>query len=145
VYRTFVFVSSSTFSLLGAAQTRCWRLILIRNFRSAGKMKTPFRTSRCAKYQRATSKIHPSRFRLAGDKLLGLAMACSLRDSQQGLRVIASPDPTNQLPNSLSGQAIRPPGGSTAHLQLSKSSITTLHPQVVPLFRFVSCDFQRVA
>src|SRR5487761_2390183 len=58
----------------------------------------------------------------------GLAMACSLKDSLQGLRGLASPDPTNQLPTSLIGQATRPPGGSTAyflptaHLQLSKSS-----------------------
>ena len=64
---------------------------------------------------------------LAGDFLPGHAMACSLRDSLQGFRVHlrASPDPTNQLPSfplPSSGQATRPPGGSTAHLQLSKSS-----------------------
>ena len=52
----------------------------------------------------------------------GLAMACSLRDSLQGSRGVksTSPDPTNQLPTSHSGQAQRPPGGSTAHLQLFK-------------------------
>ena len=62
----------------------------------------------------------------------GLAMACSLRDSLQGSRGVksTSPDPTNQLPTSHSGQAQRPPGGSTAHLQLFKSS--TSHPWVQP-------------
>jgi hypothetical protein len=34
-----------------------------------------------------------------------------------------SPDPTNQLPFSLLGQATRPPGCSTAHFDLSQSSI----------------------
>jgi len=42
----------------------------------------------------------------------------------RGTGALASPDPANQLPFSLFGQAIRPPGGSTAHLQLSKSSIS---------------------
>lgn len=40
----------------------------------------------------------------------------------RGSGALASPDPANQLPTSLFGQATRPLGGSTAHLQLSKSS-----------------------
>ena len=72
----------------------------------------------------------PEPIGLTGDKLLGHAMACSLRDSLQGLGAPASPDPTNQLPNSHKGQATRPPGGSTAPLQLSKSSIR--HPLLQP-------------
>ena len=46
----------------------------------------------------------------------GLAMACSLKDYLQGSRgfIPTSPDPTNQLPTSHSGQAQRPPGGSIA-------------------------------
>ena len=40
----------------------------------------------------------------------------------QGVLFATSTDPTNQLPTSLLGQATRPPGGSTAHLQLFKSS-----------------------
>jgi hypothetical protein len=51
-------------------------------------------------------------------------MACSLRDSLQGSRVAFSVPsvPTNRLPNSLiRGRPFRPPGGSTAYLQLFKS------------------------
>jgi hypothetical protein len=39
-----------------------------------------------------------------------------------GSGALASPVRTNQLPTSLIGQATRPPGGSTAHLQLSKTN-----------------------
>lgn len=40
----------------------------------------------------------------------------------RGSGALASPDPANQPPSSHLGQATRPPGGSTAHLQLPKSS-----------------------
>src|SRR5438876_7654612 len=61
---------------------------------------------------------------------IGLAEGYSLRVMQwlvlcgipySGSGAKASPDRTNQLPTSLIGQATWPPGGSTAHLQLSKS------------------------
>src|SRR5208337_57819 len=52
----------------------------------------------------------------------------SLGIPYRGSGALASPDPTNQLPNSHLGQATRPPGGSTAPLQLSKSS--TRHPRL---------------
>ncbi len=73
-------------------------------------------------FQTATSVARAAKAR--GGFPPGLAMACSLKDSPQGSRGIkpTSPDPTNQLPTSHSGQAQRPPGGSTAHLQLSKNS-----------------------
>lgn len=46
-----------------------------------------------------------------------------------------SSNPTNWLPTSLLGQATRPPGGSTAHLQLFKSS--TSYVLVQPALRLV--------
>ncbi len=63
-------------------------------------------------FQTATSMLEPAR----GSRRIsspGLAMACSLKDSLQGFRGMlpTSPDPTNQLPTSHSGQAQRPPGG----------------------------------
>ena len=102
-------------------------------FRPALKGKVPLNLSRSAKYQRSTGKTSPEPLGLTGDQLLGRAMACSLRDSQQGFRgafppphdgfLPTSPDPANQLPTSHIGQATWPPGGSTAHLQPLKSSI----------------------
>jgi hypothetical protein len=43
-------------------------------------------TSRSAQYQRATDKVRLNPFGLTGEYLLGLAMACSLRVSQQRSR-----------------------------------------------------------
>jgi len=73
-------------------------------------------------FQTATSIARATRAR--GRLPPGLAMACSLKDFLQGSRGIrsTSPDPTNQLPTSHSGQAQRPPGGSIASLQPSKNS-----------------------
>jgi hypothetical protein len=84
--------------------------------------------------------------------LLGLAIACSLWDSLQGFQgLAASPDPTNQhhnvLPTSLLGQAVRPPGGFTAHLQLFKSSTRFSHLQAAGQTNSLSptCNFPRIA
>jgi hypothetical protein len=61
----------------------------------------------------------PEPLGLTGDELLGHAMVLfSLGIPYRGSGALASPDPTNQLPTSLLGQATRPPGGSTAPLQL---------------------------
>jgi hypothetical protein len=111
-----------------AAQTQCWRAFL-----DASEPKRQIHRSirisilRAAQnFQTATSITRAAKAR--GGFPPGLAMACSLKDSPQGSRGIqpTSPDPTNQLPTSHSGQAQRPPGGSTAHLQLFKNS--TRHP-----------------
>ena len=79
-------------------------------------------TSRSAKYQRATSKTRPSLWgsRELNSRVLQWLVLCGI--PYRGSGALASPDPTNQLPTSLIGQAKRPPGGSTAHLQLPKSS-----------------------
>jgi hypothetical protein len=74
--------------------------------------------------------LSPGPTRPTRDQLPGPAMVCSLWDSLQGSRVHLLPDPANQLPLSLFGQAPRPPGGSTAPLQLPKSS--TRHPSAQP-------------
>jgi hypothetical protein len=87
-----------------------------------------------------------------GFRLSGLAMACSLRDSLQGSGLRYSPpqsDPTNQLPTSLIGQAIRPPGGSTAYLlpycNFSRVAQTTLLCNSQPSEFLVSCDLLRIS
>jgi hypothetical protein len=64
--------------------------------------------------------------RLVGDKLPVMQWLVLCRIPNRGSRAYASHEPTNQLPTSLIGQAIRPPGGSTALLQLSKSTRSTL-------------------
>ena len=57
---------------------------------------------------------------LAGDQLPGHAMACSLWDSLQGfngakMHHVRPYEPASHFPHI--GQATRPPGGSTAHIQ----------------------------
>ena len=102
----------------------------------------------------------PEPLRLAGDFSPGNAMVCSLWDSLQGPSVqarIRPFEPTSPLPV---GQAVRPLGSSTAHLQLFKSTIALF---VLQAFRqsippsaccaiFTSrrvaatdCDFLRIA
>ena len=70
--------------------------------------------SHCAKYQTTTSIAQATR--ACGILLPGLAMACSLRDSLQGYRVFLLPHLTlrTSFPLPSYGQAIWPPGGSTA-------------------------------
>jgi hypothetical protein len=100
----FAFRQALTFSSFEAAPTQCWRNLphsrnhvrlalheSIRMLRTAHNLKD--RPAQIA----GASRAHRS-------KLLGLAMVCSLRDSQQGFRGYASPDPTNHLPISLSGR-----------------------------------------
>jgi hypothetical protein len=84
--------------------------------------------------------------------LLGLAIACSLWDSLQGLQgLAASPDPTNQhhnlLPTSLFGQAVWPPGGFTALVQLFKSSTDRSRLQAAGQTNSLSptCNFLSIA
>jgi len=74
----------------------------IQRFRTAQNIKQrPDERSRTAKVRR----------RITPGSCNGLF---SLGIPYRGPGVISSPDPTNQLPNSLFGQAQRPPGGSTA-------------------------------
>jgi hypothetical protein len=69
---------------------------------------------------------------LAGDQLPGHAMACSLWDSLQGfngahrMHFVRPYEPASHFPPKQisTGQATRPPGGSTAQVQLHKSSTT---------------------
>jgi len=82
-----------------------------------GRAASPFDSASFAQaqiFQTATSIARATRAR--GNWFPGLAMACSLKDYLQGSRgfIPTSPDPTNQLPTSHSGQAQRPPGGSIA-------------------------------
>jgi len=118
-----------------AAQTRCWRRVLRRDSRPSGKKKPHSEMSHSAKYQRATSKKHPSRLgsRELNSRVLQWLVLCGIPYRGSGMRRLRiSPDPTNQLPTSLIGQAKRPPGGSTAHLQLPKSSTRHSQLQVSP-------------
>jgi hypothetical protein len=82
--------------------------------------KIPFRGAAQRKISKSDQQKHTRAARARRRyQLLGLAMACSLRDSLQGFQGL-SPHLTqrtssiNWLPNSLIGQATRPPGGSTA-------------------------------
>jgi hypothetical protein len=82
--------------------------------------------SRCAKYQRATSKIRPSRWgsREINSRVMQWLVLCGIPNRGSG--ATASSNPTNWLSTSLIGQAIRPPESSTAQLQLSKSIRSSL-------------------
>ena len=88
----------------------------------------------------------PKPLRLAGNFSPGLAMVCSLWDSLQGSKqgswgsaAAHSTDPANQLPHSTHRQATRPPGSSTAHFQLSKSSTGHSVLQLARNFKLSSC------
>jgi hypothetical protein len=110
-------------------------LFLSGGFRPAGKKKSRSEASHSAKYQRATSKKRPSRLgsRELNSRVLQWLVLCGIPYRGSGMRRLRiSPDPTNQLPTSLIGQAKRPPGGSTAHLQLPKSSTRHSQLQVSP-------------
>ena len=119
-------MSSSIDSRPEAAQTRCWRVVPRKRYSTCreGK-KSRSEASHSAKYQRATSKMRPSRLgsRELNSRVLQWLVLCGIPYRGSGMRHLRiSPDPANQLPTSLIGQATRPPGGSTAHLQLPKSS-----------------------
>jgi hypothetical protein len=100
-------------------------LFLRFGIRPAGKKKSRSDASHSAKYQRATSNMRPSRLgsREMNSRVLQWLVLCGIPYRGSGMRHLRiSPDPANQLPTSLIGQATRPPGGSTAHLQLPKIS-----------------------
>ena len=59
---------------------------------------------------------------LAGDLLPGAAMVMFSVGFPTGVKSLMLYDPANLLPSSLTGQAKRPPGGSTAQFDLPKSS-----------------------
>jgi len=57
----------------------------------------------------------------------------------RGATNASSSNPTNRLPTSLKGQATRPPGGSTAHLQLFKSNTGYSRMQIAKTLDFTRC------
>lgn len=94
--------------------------------------KCPFRNHRAAHnlkerpaYNAGADRAH----RELNSRVMQWLVLCGI--PYRGSGALASPDPANQLPTSLLGQATRPPGGSTAHLQLSKSSTCYLCLQAV--------------
>ena len=79
-------VKLNLFPLTKAAQTRCWRKFPSCGFRSAEKNKSQFGRVAQRKISKSNQRTAPEPRGLAGDKLLGHAMACSLWDSLQGSR-----------------------------------------------------------
>jgi len=113
VIRSYTFKSSTIFSIVPGRYT-------------------PPRSPHSAKISKSDQQNMPEPLRLTGDKLLGPAMGLfSLGIPYRGSGALATPNPTNWLPTSLIGQALRPPGGSTAHQQLSKSSTSHSALQLV--------------
>lgn len=116
---------------LEAARTRCRRLFLASKKRVRWTGKLP---AICFAQRKISNNDQhlPEPLRLAGARSRVLQWGCSLWDYLQGFRGLlsTSPDPTNQLPSSHLGQATRPPGGSTAHFDLSESS--THYPVLQP-------------
>jgi hypothetical protein len=127
---------------------------------------------RAAQISKSNQRTAPEPVWLTGDVLLGPAMACSLRVSLQGFRgKLPHLTQRTSFPLPSTGQAIRPPGGSTANfcnlprvseatlvckhcvwpkpftlLQLFESNRNHSRLQAVILAEAVSprCDFPRV-
>ena len=118
---------AQSFPSPGAAPTRCWRLFPACGFKTWLTGRIPFRTSRAAqniKHQPAINRLSRWGSQEPSSWVVQWLVLCGI--PYRGSGALASPDPTNQhhnlLPTSLLGQAIRPPGGFSSHLQLSKSS-----------------------
>ena len=114
------------------SQTRCWR-----SFPECGEPKTVgsqagsdqlLRAAQNIKQRPVFTRATRARERSTLGSCNGLFSA-GFPTGAQG-SCFPPPDPTNQLPTSLNGQATRPPGGSIAHLQLFKSS--TSYPSLQP-------------
>jgi hypothetical protein len=83
---------------------------------------------RAAQISKSDQRKAPEPVWLTGDNLLGPAMACSLRVSLQGFRgELPHLTQRTSFPLPSTGQAIRPPGGSTANFcNFPRVSETTL-------------------
>ncbi len=85
--------------------------------------KCPFRNHRAAHHLKERPAFNAGADRARRElnsRVMQWLVLCGI--PYRGSGALASPDPANQLPFSHLGQATRPPGSSTAHLQLSKSS-----------------------
>ncbi len=106
------------FFSLRAAQTRCWRFVpRLRIVRPAEMNKISIQGRRTAQNIKHRPDKSPEPLGPTGEYLLGHAMACSLRDSLQGLQghlphLTQRTSSITLLPTSLIGQACWPPGGS---------------------------------
>ena len=105
-----------------------------------GNSPSKVRTAQNIKHHPAQNAPEP----LAAHRsfLLGFAMTCSLRESLQGYQgllpqLTQRTSITTCFPLPSTGQAHRPPGGSTSNLQLSESS--TRHPRLQATHHYRRC------
>jgi hypothetical protein len=117
------------------------RLFLRELFKTIELFRFGQARSHCAESQRSTcfrlAQNSPKPLGLAGNNLRGLAMACSSRGPRNGVSSGATQrsqttQRTSFLSSLLGRPYNRPPGSSTAHLQLFKSNMSYSVLQVAP-------------